>query len=69
MERGKKNGRAVSLYEQFYFVEQTDRIIKSLRLEKTPKIISSSHLPIPTMPTDHVSRCHIRVVLEHLQGR
>lgn len=39
----------------------------SLRLEKTPKIPK----PIfthPTMPTDHVPKCHTSLVLEHLQG-
>jgi len=28
------------------------------RLEQTTKIIQSNHQPIPTMPTDHVPRCH-----------
>lgn len=65
----RKKERAVSLYGQFSFVEQTDRIIKLLRLEKTPNIISSSHQAIPIMPTDHVSQCHIYVILEHLLGR
>ena len=45
------------------------RITEPLRLEKTTKIIQSDHQPIPTIPTDHVPKCHISTFLEHLQGR
>jgi len=41
---------------------------ESLRLGKTTKIITSNHQLILTMPTDHVSRCHISMILEYLQG-
>ena len=44
------------------------RIIESLRLEKTSKIIQPNHQPIPTMPLSHFPQCHIHTVLEHLQG-
>ena len=38
-----------------------------LHLEVT-KVTQSNYQPIPTMPTDHVSQCHIHMALEHLQG-
>ena len=43
------------------------RIIESLRLEKTTKIIQSNHEPIPTVPTNQVSQCHVSMVLQQLQ--
>ena len=42
-------------------------MIELLRLEKTFKTIKSKCQPIPTMPTDHVPRCHIYSFLKHLQ--
>jgi len=44
------------------------RIIESLRMKKTAKIIQSNHQPIPTMATDCVPQCHINTFLEQLQG-
>jgi len=45
------------------------RSTESLQLEKTTKITQSNHQPTPTMPTNHIPRCHIHTALEHLQGR
>ena len=44
------------------------RTTESLRLEKTTKITKSCHQPNTTMPSNHVSQCHIYSFLEHLQG-
>ena len=44
------------------------RIIESLRMKKTAKIIQSNHQPIPTMASDCVPQCHINTFLEQLQG-
>ena len=44
------------------------RIIESLRLEKTSKIIKSSCQPNTTMPTKPCPECHIHTFFEHLQG-
>ena len=42
------------------------RLIASLRLERTSKIISSNHLPL--CPPNHILQFHISPFLEHLQG-
>jgi len=41
------------------------RIIESLRLEKTSKIIKSKHQPNTTMPTKMVTFSHFPMVGEH----
>ena len=41
------------------------------RIIKVGKDLSDHQVqpqPIPTVPTDHVPKCHIPAVLEHLQG-
>ena len=43
-------------------------IIKSLRLEKTSKIIKSNCQPSTTMPAKPYLKCHIYTFFEHLQG-
>jgi len=48
---------------------KVDRIIESMRFEKTTKITSSNHQPISTMHTDHVPQCHTSAFLENLQRR
>jgi len=53
----------------FSFLSYTLLYIESLRLEKTSKVTQSNHQPTPTMPTNHVPQCHIRMVPEHLQGQ
>lgn len=45
------------------------RILESLTLEKTTKIVLSNHPPIPTVPTNSLHQCHTSTVLECLQGR
>ena len=42
------------------------RVIESLRLEMTSKIIETNHQPMPTV---HLPQCHVSVVLERFQGR
>ena len=44
------------------------RIIESLRLEKTSKIIKSNHQPNTTCLLNHVLKCHTYTFFEHLQG-
>lgn len=45
------------------------KVIEWLQLDKTAKTIKSNHQCIPTMPTNHVSQCHICSFLEDLLGQ
>lgn len=40
-------------------------IVKTLRLEKTSKIIQPNHQPINTMPANHGPQCHTSTFLDH----
>jgi len=44
------------------------RSVESFGLEKPTKS-TKSNATHPTVPTDHVPRCHISMVLDHPQGR
>ena len=44
------------------------KIIESLRLEKTSKIIKSNHQSTPPCLLSHVPKCHIYTFFEHIQG-
>ena len=57
----------VSFFLSFLHQFVNNKIIDSLKLEKTSKIISSNCQPIPTMPTNHVPQCHIHAVPECLR--
>ena len=50
--------------------EQSSDLAFIVRIIKVGKyLLRSTPIPThPTMPTDHVSQCHIYTVLEHLQG-
>lgn len=50
-----------------YSLVSLDRVIESLRLERTSEIIQSNHQLIHTMPINHVPKCHNCTFLEHLQ--
>lgn len=45
------------------------RIIGSLGLEKTTKIMKSNHPPITPLPIDHVPQCCLYMSLDHIQGQ
>jgi len=63
----KKYHKVNLWFSLLYFTNR--RVIRSLKLGKSAKIIQSNRQPIPTMPTHHVPQCHIHMVLEHLQGQ
>jgi len=45
------------------------RIVKSLRLEKTSKVINPTVNPTPPCLLNHVLKCHMHKLFEHLQSR